>query len=55
MPDNAHYNYLLELPESEDLATKIKEAMQAIEDHQGQEDFKDVLPKNDYQALLTAF
>lgn len=51
LPDNARYNYLLELPESEDLATKIKEAMQAIEDHQGQEDFKDVLPKNDYQAF----
>ncbi|OTG74696.1 N-6 DNA methylase [Acinetobacter sp. ANC 4218] len=51
LPDNARYNYLLELPESEDLASKIKEAMQAIEDHQGQEDFKDVLPKNDYQAF----
>lgn len=51
LPDNARYNYLLELPESEDLATKIKDAMQAIEDHQGQEDFKDVLPKNDYQAF----
>lgn len=51
LPDNARYNYLLELPENEDLASKIKEAMQAIEDHQGQEDFKDVLPKNDYQAF----
>lgn len=51
LPDNARYNYLLELPESEDLASKIKEAMQVIEDHQGQEDFKDVLPKNDYQAF----
>ncbi|MFI9458331.1 N-6 DNA methylase [Acinetobacter sp. NPDC052428] len=51
LPDNARYNYLLELPENEDLASKIKEAMQAIEYHQGQEDFKDVLPKNDYQAF----
>lgn len=51
LPENARYNYLLELPESEDLALKIKEAMQAIEDHQGQEDFKDVLPKTDYKAF----
>ena len=51
LPDNARYNYLLELPDSENLAKKIKEAMQAIEDHQGQDDFKDVLPKDEYQAF----
>ncbi|WP_288432125.1 N-6 DNA methylase [uncultured Acinetobacter sp.] len=51
LPDNARYNYLLELPDSENLAKKIKEAMQEIEDHQGQDDFKDVLPKEEYQAF----
>lgn len=51
LPDNARYNYLLELPDSENLAKKIKEAMQEIEDHQGQDDFKDVLPKDEYQAF----
>lgn len=51
LPDNARYNYLLELPDSENLAKKIKEAMQEIENHQGQDDFKDVLPKEEYQAF----
>ncbi|WP_163118379.1 type I restriction-modification system subunit M [Acinetobacter pittii] len=51
LPDNARYNYLLELPDSENLAKKIKEAMQEIEDHQGQDDFKGVLPKEEYQAF----
>jgi len=51
LPDNARYNYLLELPDNENLAKKIKEAMQQIEDHQGQDDFKDVLPKEEYQAF----
>lgn len=51
LPDNARYNYLLELPDNENLAKKIKEAIQQIEDHQGQDDFKDVLPKEEYQAF----
>lgn len=51
LPDNTRYNYLLELPDNENLAKKIKEAMQQIEDHQGQDDFKDVLPKEEYQAF----
>ena len=53
LPDNARYKYLLELPETEDLAKKIKEAMQAIEDHQDdtKTNLKGVLPKDDYQAF----
>ncbi|MCJ0828976.1 type I restriction-modification system subunit M N-terminal domain-containing protein [Acinetobacter sp. NIPH1876] len=51
LPDNARYNYLLELPDSENLAKKIKEAMQEIEDHQGQDDFKDVLPRQGMAKL----
>ena len=51
LPDNARYNYLLSLPDGENLAKKIKEAMQAIEDYQGQDDFKDVLPKEAYTVF----
>lgn len=51
LPDNARYKYLLQLPDSADLATAIKDAMQSIEDHKGDEDFKDVLPKEEYQSF----
>lgn len=53
LPDNARYKYLLELPETEDLAKKIKAAMQAIEDHQDdtKTNLKGILPKDDYQAF----
>lgn len=51
LPDQARYKYLLELPESEDIATKIKEAMQAIEDHKNDDEFVDVLPKDEYSAF----
>lgn len=31
MPEEARYDWLLNLPESEDLAKKVKEAMEAVE------------------------
>ena len=48
LPDHARYNYLRDLPEHEDYAQKIKEAMQAIENGLERDDFKDVLPKDEY-------
>ncbi len=51
LPPQARYKYLLELPESADLATKISEAMQLIEDFKNDEKFVDVLPKNEYKAF----
>ena len=42
---------MLELPESEDLATKIAEAMQSIEDLKKDDKFVDVLPKDEYAAF----
>lgn len=51
LPDNARYSRLLELADTENLAKKIKEAMQAIEDHKGEDDFKDILPKDEYTAF----
>ena len=33
LPDHARYKYLLELPEKEDLAKKIKQAMEAVEEY----------------------
>lgn len=52
LPDNARYNGLLELAETENLAKKIKEAMQAIEDHKNEDDFKNVLPKDESPPLI---
>ena len=51
LPDNARYSRLLELAETENLAKKIKEAMQAIEDYKNEDDFKDILPKDEYTAF----
>jgi type I restriction enzyme M protein len=51
LPDNARYSRLLELADTENLAKKIKEAMQAIEDHKNEDDFKNVLPKDEYTAF----
>ena len=51
LPPEARYKYLLELPESVDLATKISEAMQLIEDFKKDDKFVDVLPKNEYKAF----
>jgi type I restriction enzyme M protein len=49
LPDNARYSYLLQLPEQEDIAKKIKEAMTAIEDYKPE--LEGVLPKDEYMPL----
>lgn len=49
LPDHARYSYLLDLPESEDLAKKIKQAMEAIEEYKPELD--GILPKDEYVAL----
>ena len=51
LPPQARYKYLLELPESADLATKIADAMQSIEDFKKDDKFVDVLPKDEYAAF----
>lgn len=49
LPDHARYDYLLKLPEKEDIAKAIKEAMQAIEQYKPELD--GVLPKEEYFRL----
>lgn len=49
LPDNARYEYLLNLPEEEDAAKAIKEAMEAIEKHKPE--LKEVLPTDEYYRL----
>lgn len=51
LPPHAEYSYLLGLPESEDLALKIKEAMLSIEEYKP--DLKDSLPKDEYFKLYS--
>ena len=51
LPPHSEYSYLLSLPESEDIALKIKEAMQSIEEHKP--DLKDSLPKDEYFKLYS--
>ena len=51
LPPKARYKYLLELPESADLATEIANAMQSIEDFKKDDKFVDVLPKDEYAAF----
>jgi type I restriction enzyme M protein len=43
LPEEARYNYLLELPEQQDIGQKVNEAMEAIEKENPE--LKDVLPK----------
>ncbi|WP_258359443.1 class I SAM-dependent DNA methyltransferase [Moorella sulfitireducens] len=43
LPEHASYNYLLQLPEGENIGKAVNEAMKAIEAEN--EDLKDVLPK----------
>ncbi|NPV27677.1 MAG: SAM-dependent DNA methyltransferase [Firmicutes bacterium] len=43
LPEHARYNYLLQLPEAENIGKAVNEAMKAIEAEN--EDLKDVLPK----------
>lgn len=49
LPDHARYNYLLTRPEKEDVAKKIKQAMEAIEQYKPE--LEGVLPKDDYIPL----
>lgn len=48
LPDNARYDYLLHLPEEQDLATAIQQAMQDIEKYKNDDAFKNVLPTVEY-------
>ena len=50
LPDHARYKYLLELPESQDIAKAIKEAMQDIEKYKPELD--GVLPQDEYFRLV---
>jgi len=49
LPRKARYNYLLNLPEEDDIAKAIKEAMDEIESFKPE--LKDVLPQDEYFAL----
>lgn len=49
LPDNARYDYLLNLSEQENIAKKIKEAMQDIEKYKTE--LEGVLPKDEYFPL----
>lgn len=48
LPDNARYDYLLHLPEEQDLATAIQQAMLDIEKFKNDDAFKNVLPTVEY-------
>ncbi|WP_414756278.1 type I restriction-modification system subunit M [Anabaena sp. CCY 9910] len=49
LPDHARYNYLLNLPEQEDIAKAIKAAMVSIESYKPE--LKDTLPQDEYFRL----
>lgn len=49
LPDNARYDYLLNLPEEKDIAKALKAAMKAIEDYKPE--LEGVLPKDEYFRL----
>jgi type I restriction enzyme M protein len=49
LPSKARYSYLLNLPEKEDLAAALKEAMQSIEEHKPE--LQDTLPMDEYFQL----
>lgn len=49
LPDVAKYNYLLNLPESENLAQKVKEAMVAVETYTSE--LENTLPKDEYYSI----
>lgn len=51
LPDNARYDYLLHLPEEQDLATAIQQAMQDIEKFKNDDAFKNVLPTVEYASF----
>lgn len=49
LPDEAKYDYLLNLPESEDLAGKVKSAMEMLEQYTAE--LADTLPKDVYYSV----
>ncbi len=49
LPDHARYDYLLKLPEEQDVAKAIKKAMEAIEDYKPE--LKGILPQEEYFRL----
>ena len=49
LPEEARYDWLLNLPESEDLAKKVKEAMEAVEKYTAE--LEDTLPKDIYYSV----
>ncbi|WP_415898071.1 type I restriction-modification system subunit M [Neptuniibacter sp. QD57_21] len=49
LPEHSRYDYLLNLPEEEDIAKAIKKAMEGIEEYK--ESLEGVLPKEEYFAL----
>ncbi|MBC8756428.1 N-6 DNA methylase [Kordia sp. YSTF-M3] len=50
LPDNARFQYLLDMPGKESMADALKLAMQGIEQDQ-EEKFKNVLPKDEYARI----
>ncbi|GAQ00103.1 type I restriction-modification system subunit M [Leptolyngbya sp. NIES-2104] len=50
LPDHARYDYLLTLPEEENIAQALKVAMMAIEEHKPE--LKGVLPQDEYFRLV---
>ena len=50
LPDHARYDYLLNLPEEQDIDTAIKKAMEAIEEYKPE--LKDILPQDEYFRLI---
>lgn len=51
LPEHSRYTYLLNFSEEENIANKIKEAMEGIEQYSPE--FVDVLPKDSYHDLST--
>src|SRR5207302_2015789 len=49
LPDHARYEYLLDLPEKEDIAKAIKKAMDAIEEYKPE--LRGMLPQAEYARL----
>lgn len=52
LPEAARYDWLLGLPEGEDLAKKVKEAMEAVEKYTAE--LEDTLPKDIYYSVNSA-
>ena len=50
LPPEARYEYLLDLPEKEDIAKALKNAMQLIEEYKPE--LKDTLPQDEYFRLV---